>query len=282
MAVDNFIKHVWSTAILRALENQHVAASIASRRYEGEIRQGGERVKINQLGYPTVASYTKNSTSVSPETLVSSQLWLDIDQVNYFAFELDDLDKVQGTPGIFEEATRNSAYSLADTADSYALGLYAQGGISQNSDSSPADINSTNIEEEVLELAEQMDEANIPRQNRFMIIPPWFLNKMVLAGIANQTNNDATYQNGFVQKALGFDLLLSNNVSIGTASTGAQTRIIAGVRGFSYLYAEQLLSVESYRPEDGFADALKGLHVFGGKWIPDRTAVLYADKTDEA
>ena len=282
MAVDNFIKQIWSEGILQAKDKAHVAASVANRSYEGEITAGGNKVKINQIGAIDVSTYTKNSTSLTIQELQSSQMWLDIDQMKYFAFGLDDVDKVQGNNGIFEEATRKAGYALSDTSDSYTLGLYAQAGIIQNTDGSPANINSANIEDEVLSFGQAFDEANLQREGRFMIVPPWFINKLAIAGITNRTDNTAVYNNGFVMHALGFDFLMSNNVSMGTASTGAQTRIIGGVRGESILYAEQLIEVEAYRPESSFEDALKGLHIYGAKIVPDRTGVLYADLTAEA
>ena len=40
-------------------------------------------------------------------------------------------------------------------------------------------------------------------------------------------------------------------------------------------YAEQIVEVQAYRPELRFADAVKGLHVYGAKVVrPDALAVL--------
>jgi hypothetical protein len=58
---------------------------------------------------------------------------------------------------------------------------------------------------------------------------------------------------------------------------------MCGIRNESYTLAEQIMSVEAYRPEAKFSDAVKGLHVYGTKIIrPDITLTLYADKTAEA
>ena len=281
MAVNNFIPQIWHVGFLKALEDAHVFASVASREYEGEIKGGGSRVKINQLGYPTIAPYTKNSTSITPEILQSSQFWLDVNQTPYFAYYLDNIDKVQSNSELLGEASTNSAYSMGESVDQYIAGLYAQAGISQNTNASPANVNSANVEDEILELAEQMDEASMPRNGRFLIIPPWFHTKLVIAGITNETNNTSVYKNGYVGSALGFDYLMSNNVSKNSTSWD-KTRIMGGVRGFSLLYAEQLSKITAYEPEAGFTEAVKGLHLYGAKWIPERTAVLYADKTAEA
>ena len=58
---------------------------------------------------------------------------------------------------------------------------------------------------------------------------------------------------------------------------------LAGFEGESLAFAEQIVSVEAYRPEDAFSDAVKGLHLYGAKVIrPDKTWVWYADYTAEA
>ena len=45
-------------------------------------------------------------------------------------------------------------------------------------------------------------------------------------------------------------------------------------------YAEQIVKVETYRPDDSFSDAVKGLHVYGAKLIrPDAIATCIASET---
>ena len=73
------------------------------------------------------------------------------------------------------------------------------------------------------------------------------------------------------------------NSNVSNAGSWANTKIIAGVKNESIALAEQIVSVEAYRPESSFSDAVKGLHVYGGKIIrPDMTCVLYADYTAES
>ena len=48
-------------------------------------------------------------------------------------------------------------------------------------------------------------------------------------------------------------------------------------------YVDNMNKVEAYRPEDAFEDAIKGLHVYGGKVVrPDELAVItcgYGEET---
>jgi hypothetical protein len=282
MALDNFIPSIWSANIHQALENNLVAVRTANRSYEGEIKNAGDRVKINMFSDPTIASYTKNSTTVTPENLTASQRELIVDQAKYFAFEVDDVDAAQANMGLIAEPLRRAGYKLADTADSYLLGLYAQCGMSQNTNGSPVDLVSTNVEEEILEIGETFNEAGLPFEGRFIIVAPWVISKMVLAGLTTKTSNDAMWANGFVDRILGFNIYMSQNVSKNSTSWDI-TRNIAGIEGESFGYAEQIVKVEAFRPQNAFSDAVKGLHLYGGKVMrPDKTLVWYADKTAEA
>ncbi len=282
MSIKNFIPEVWAANLIRAKEKVHVAAMLANRDYEGEIRNFGDSVKVSQIGEISVGDYSGDS-DITFEDLNDAASHLRIDQAKYFAFQIDDVDAAQVNPKLMQEAMRKSAYALKDSQDSYILGLYADAGLSVDSDASPADITSLNVDEKLLEVAEKMDENNVQREGRFGIVPPWFHSKCVLAGLTAKTENDALFANGFIDRILGFDLYLSNNVSIGTPSTGAQTRMIFGVVGESFALAEQIVSIEALRIEKRFKDAVKGLHLYGAKiWRPDCTCVLYADKTAEA
>ena len=70
-------------------------------------------------------------------------------------------------------------------------------------------------------------------------------------------------------------MLKSNNVP---NTNGALYKIIAG-HPIAWSYAEQVNQVEAYRPERRFADAVKGLHLYGGKTVrPTALAVLTASK----
>lgn len=281
MAIDNFIPKIWSANLLQAKDNVHVFAALASRDYEGDITGQGDSVQISQIGAIDVSAYTKNSTSLTFQELEDAASTLLIDQANYFAFKIDDVDKAQSKPKVMQEAMRKAAYQLSETQDDYIAALYATAGLAQNTNASPVDMTSLNVEEEFLSVAEQLDEANASRQGRFSVIPPWVQSKLVLAGVSSLTDNVSEWKNGLVARAFGFDYYLSNNVS--NAGSWAKTRMICGVMNESITVAEQVMSVEALRPESSFSDAVKGLHVYGAKIMrPDVTCTLYADYTAEA
>lgn len=282
--IDSFIPEIWAAQLLITKEKSLVFASLANRNYEGEIKQHGARVKISQVGSIAVNTYTKNSTSaLTIQFLSDAQVFLDIDQAKTFAFRVDDIDKAQIDIPFMQESMRKAGYQLNDYADQFLAGKYGDCNLARNSSSSPVDMTSTNVETEFMMMGQTMDEANAPREGRFAVVPPWVVTKIGLAGIKSLTDNTAVYQNGLLGRAFGFDFYLSNNVNK-DSTAWADTKIICGIKGETFTFAEQLLNIESYRMTDeGFGDVVKGLQVYGGRILQqDVSGVLFADYTAES
>src|SRR5688500_297072 len=98
MAIANFIPEIWSAQLLLSLKKRHVAAALVNRDYEGEISRQGDTVHVTNLTAPTIGNYTKH-TDISVEDIDDGTAALTIDQAKYFAFEVDDIEKVQQVAG---------------------------------------------------------------------------------------------------------------------------------------------------------------------------------------
>lgn len=284
MALSNFIKTVWIAGIMRALSKAHIFASVANTEYQGQLMNLGDRVQIMMIGDPTITSYSKNADINSPEDLQDAASELIADQSYYFNFKANDVEAVQAKASLLNEATSRAAYGFRDKVDTFFAGLHAQAGLhSYATGTTPWDVTSLNVEDVLLDMNERMGNANVPKEGRFLMIPEWFHTKLVLAGLATKTQNDQLYQNGFIQNVLGWNMFLSNNVSQTNATTGDHAKLIGGVKNQSLSFAEVISTIEAYRPEKRFEDAVKGLYVFGGKIMrPDMTIVAHCDKTAEA
>jgi hypothetical protein len=285
MSLNNFIPTVWSARLLAALDKSLVYGQrgVANRDYEGEIRQQGDSVKINSIGDVTVKNYTKNTEIDNPETLVDSGQMLNITESKYFNFSIDDVDRAQINVNVMDEAMRRAAYKLRDTADQFLAAKYVEVPTANciGDDTSPkvpsANTAGTAAYEYLVDLGVKLDEANIPSEGRFCVVPPWFHGlllkdeRFVKAGTAK---SDSVLQNGMVGEAAGMMILKSNNVP---NTAGTKYKIIAG-HPMALSYAEQIVKVKAYEVEKGFQDAVKGLHVYGAKLVrPYAWAVLTAN-----
>lgn len=273
MAVDNFIPEIWANRIIQANDKALVYGSVVNRDYEGEIRQYGDTVHINEIGDVTIGTYTKNSTTITPENLTDAQRSLVIDQSKYFAFEVDDIDKAQTKPKIMNEAMRKAGYGLRDDADQYIAGLHGDAGITSGlgTTATPIEVTSANVLDYISLVGQKMDEGNIPTSGRWMVAPAWFFHKINLAKIDLQNPNQDLITNGHMGRVFGVELYMSNNV-VNTSS--AKYKILCGDRS-AISFAQQILSLEAYRPENAFSDAVKGLMVYGAKVVKPSNLVCF-------
>lgn len=277
MAVTSFIPELWNARLLYALEKAHVAANLVNRNYEGEIRQQGDTVHINSIGAVTVDDYTRNTDIDDPEVLTTTDQTLTIDQAKYFNFQIDDVDAAQAAGDMMDTAMQRAAYALNDAADAFLLQAIAAGVDTNNKIGSSAAIALTaeNIYENIVALKTKLDKANVPTTGRYIVVPPeihalLLLDDRFVKASDGGTAND-TLLNGEVGRVAGFTVYMSNNVKF----TTDHWEIPASVQT-STTYAEQIVSTEAYRMEKRFADAVKGLHVYGAKVTDGKQiAVLY-------
>jgi hypothetical protein len=283
MALQNFIQTVWSANIMESLRKAHVFAAVANRDYQGQLVNLNDKVKVMQVSDVTVTSYSRN-TDVTVQDMDDAAAELVADQAYYFAFKVNDVEAVQVKPALLAQTTDQAAYGFRDKVDTYFAGLYGDAGYdSYATGTTPWDVTSLNVEDIMLSAGEQLSNGKVQQEGRFLVIPPWFSTKLVLAGLVTKQQNDELFANGKLARVLGFDLFLSNNVSATSTTTWDHTKIIGGIVGQSLSFADAILKIEAYRPEKRFEDAVKGLYVFGGKVMrPDRTITIHADKTAEA
>lgn len=271
MAVTGFIPKLWSARLLNALDKSHVFANVVNRDYEGEIKKMGDTVHINTIGAVTIGTYTQNTDfSSGPETLATTDQTLTIDQAKYFNFQVDDIDAAQAAGDIMDKAMTRAAYGLADASDKYIAGILAGAADASNTVSTSAvALTSANVYENVVKMRTILDKANVPTAGRWLVIPPEMYALILLDDRFVKTGGEMAegiLRTGLVAQAAGFDIYLSNNcVSVNSNSTDTYT-IVGGVDSAA-TYAEQIVSTEAYRPEKRFADAVKGLHVYGAKVV---------------
>lgn len=281
MSVTNFIPTIWSARLLRHLDKKHVYANLLNRDYEGEIKNFGDTVKINQIGDVTIKNYQKSTDIEAPEELSGEQLMLTIDQAKYFNFGIDDVDAAQVNPKLMDKAMMRAAYGMNDVTDRFAASLLyvgADAGNTLGTDDSPIVPTATDAYDTLVDLSTILTEANVPMDGRWVVVPAWFHGLLLKDKrfVGNGTDyNKAILEGGEVGVASGFRVSLSNNVP---NTTGTKYKIIAGTNEAGS-YAEQILKTEAYRPEKRVSDAVKGLHVYGAKVLqPKCLAVLTANR----
>lgn len=282
MTIVSFIGEVWSAQILQSLQKSLVygQAGVINRDYEGEIKGKGDTVHITAHGPVSISDYDGTDIG-APEDLSDAGTTLVIDQQKYFNFKIEDIDKAQMNVSLMASATQDAGYQLAETADERIAAVMAAGaGNAVGSDDTPKVFDGTtnDVTDEILACKQALDEANVPSVGRFLILPPW-VTKMLLKDSTitdpSWSGVEGVMKNGQIGRLYGFDILQSNNVP---NTTGTKYKVLAGTARAT-TFADSVNSVEAYRPEGYFADALKGLHCSGCKVIdPSCLVVLTCNK----
>ncbi|MGB7069633.1 MAG: phage capsid protein [Pyrinomonadaceae bacterium] len=278
-----FIPTVWAARLLTALEKAHIygQTNVSNRDYEGDIREAGNTVKIASIGEVSIGDYVKNLDIGDPEILNDTEQSLMIDRSKFFNFYVDSIDRAQQNVNTLDEAMKRAAWSLREVADNFIAGLMAAAvtaGNTLGTVAAPVVPTSATAYEMLVDLGVKLDEGNVPINDRFVIVPAWFHglllkdDRFVRSGTVK---GDGALANGEVGEAAGFRILKSNKVP---NTTGAKYKIIAG-HSMATAFAEQILDVQTYKPEKRFGDAVKGLHVYGAKVVrPAALAMMIADK----
>ena len=281
MSVKNFIPALWSARLIEFLRKNLVYVNLCNRNWEGEIKAYGDTVKIGQIGIPTVKDYTKNQDIDDAEDVDGTQQLLVIDQQKYFNVSIDDVDNAQTNPKLLNQFGSNASYALADVADKHVAKAYLQASSTNliGTDASPVALTPALAYEVLVDAGVKMDEANVPKQGRYVVVPPWFVGLILkdprFIGTGSQTADQVLY-NGQVGHAAGFVVCMSNNVP---NVSGQKYKIMAGIED-TMTFADQVIEMEAYRPQKRFADAIKGLHVYGHKVTrPDTMVVITANRS---
>ena len=270
MATKNFIPTVWSETLLQSLDKEYVGVMHCNRDFEGDIRNLGDSVVINSIGAINVFDYTADTDMDDPEALSDGRsITLSIDRAKAFCFQIDDVDRVQAKPELMKTAMKEAACALAEEADKYVYSLYSK--CPEDNKITRLGINSDDMVDLVIEARTILMQNNVNSNTEVVLeVSPMIAAEILKAKILNGNDNAAALNNGYLGNFVGFEVYVSNNI---VEDEGIYHCIARTKRAVAF--AEQLKSVEAFRPEKRFADAVKGLHLYGAELIyPNEMVVL--------
>lgn len=273
MAINNFIPTVWSETLYRELDKEYVGVRHCNRDFEGDIRAKGDTVKICGVGDVSVFDYTKNTDMSAPETLSDSVRTLVIDRAKAFNFQIDDIDRAQQSPKIMSEAMRKAAAALADSADSYIYSLYT--GISADNTVTKTGFTYSDVLDTLIEARKRLLANNVSGGTETVLeVSPDVAALILKAKILESDANIESLECGYIGSFIGFKIYVSNNVAKVAGTGGANYFKCFARTKRAISFAEQLSEINAYRPEKRFADAVKGLHLYGAKIVYPKEILL--------
>jgi|TARA_R110000765_G_scaffold143583_1_gene245272 hypothetical protein len=276
---------IYSQKVLKFFRRSSVAEAITNTDYAGEIENFGDTVKIIKEPTVSVSSYTRGSV-VNTQDLTDTEITLTVDQGNYFAFKVDDIEERQSHVNWESLATSSGAYQLKKAYDYNILKAIADNAATSSTVGTAGSSISCNTGDKAANYlaacGRVLDENDVPEENRWFVANPEFYEmlrqasaKLMDASVTGESGS--ALLNGAItdRKVHGFTLYQTNVIT--TATTGVAASYTLGpaaTSGETYglfghmsavATASHIAKTEVIRDPDSFADIVRGLHVFGRK-----------------
>ena len=274
MSIKNFIPTVWSENLLTALDQRYSGVAHCTRDYEGEIKNKGSVVKICGVGDITVADYTKDTDMSTPQALSDTVKELVIEQAKYFNFQIDDIDKTQCSPKLMDAAIKVAASALANEADKYVYSVALNTGHSLTYDKNDE---SYSFLDAIIQGRELLYASGVPDTETIVLeVSPKVATVIFKEKLALPYCDYSAAEAGYFGSFAGCKIYVNNNLPhYEGGNPNDEFCLMRTTRAVAF--AEQFSEIEAYRPEKRFADAVKGLHLYGAKVLyPNETVTILA------
>jgi hypothetical protein len=274
LAKGDFIPEIWHRLMQDKFYPNSVLDEIVNRKYEGSISGQGSKVYIRQRPTIIVNDYEVNG-ELSYQDLQDDKLELVIDKAISYSFKLDDVDKAQSDINVVQECTTDAAQQMATHIDRDVLKtVYADATNHLNSTVA----SSANVLGWIVDAMTRLDEANVPVDGRFVVVPPWVLGNIMKSDLKDASlagDSTSILRNGKVGTIGNATIYMSNNLN----TNGTTWNCIAGTK-HAVSFASQLVKTENIRLQNTFGEAIRGLRVYGYKVVvPDALVHMPATKT---
>ena len=285
----NFIPEIWSGKLIENFYDATVLAAISNTDYEGEIKQFGDTVNIRTTPEITIRDYVKGQT-LTVQNPDKPKIQLVIDKGQYFACVEDDVDKVQSDINLMDAWSKDASERMKIRIDQQVLadilpdvaatnrGATA-GRISGNFNlgvtGTPLTVTadgaggSTAVTNLLVDLGTVLDEANVPEQDRYVVIPATMaglIKKSELRDASLSGDSTSILRNGRLGMIDRFTVYVSHNLMRSGTGANMEFNIIAGHK-MGFTFASQMTNMETIRSESTFGDIIRGLQVYGYKVI---------------
>jgi hypothetical protein len=301
-----FIPTIWSGKLNVKFYATTVFGEIANTSYEGDIKNMGDKVIINNIPSITIKTYVVGQ-SLAYEVPAPSKVELIIDKAKYFGVNVSDVLEYQSQPKLMDMFTSDAAKQMAIEIDrDVLLGTFDQcaaankgatagvisGAYNLGTDVAPLVLTSSNVLQVFTALASVLDEQNVPDTDRWLVITPYVRNLLMSSNLAQAYitgDSQSILRNGRIGQIDRFTLYVSNLLPSAEAgedfdttaldNTDKRTAIMAGHKT-AITFASQIAKVESLQNPNDFGTLVRGLNVYGYKVIKPEALALALYATD--
>lgn len=242
MSVQNFIPTIWEARLLAKFHERSVAQLITTAPTKVE----GNKVTFNKVSDVAIKKY---QGTVSFDDLDTPKVELALDNKNYWAFKVDDVDAVQAAGDLIDPHVAEAGYGLQEATDRFVF----EEALKTANTITVVDEKAYDV---IVKLNTKLNKNKVPKGERFAVINAEVLEELHLD--ARFTKEYRILENGIMEGANinGCQLVFSEELNGGTYGVVALHKSAIG-------YAKQLEETEAMRLQNSFADGVRGLQVDG-------------------
>lgn len=264
-----FKTEVFSQKLIMNLDKINVMLALVNRDWEGELANKGDTVQVRTLGSITMSAYDK-STPISYEDLAPVKEPMTIDDAQYFAFAVDDLDMAQNEMNALDLYSNRAAVSMNDKIEAKLLSNYADAHPNNRitgGGGAAVVLTKENIYSFFVKARTVLTKQNVPLTGRWAVIDPdteslllesdYFVRAGTESSVkvaAEGAINGLVNRPGYIGRVAGFDVYCSNAIP-----TDATAKYIQFGDGYAIAYVAQISEVEMLRLQTQFSSACRGL-----------------------
>lgn len=279
VSTGGFTPELWSEKLNVELDNHGKYMDIVNHKYEGEIKNKGDKVYFYTLGDLTVSDYDPNATGFSGITYADptgDKQYLEITQQKIIPFKVDDIQAVQSNIDLVNQYIRRIAVAASQTKDLYIHGLATTNAKTKRNSASPLAITKDNIWGEICAMYAVLGRENAlvngvdyAGKRPALVITPEIegIVKQCSQFFANAVGADVL-RKGQIGSLGGFDVFVDTNIQsekIGTGASASYAQTMVALTSDAITYAEQITKTETLRDKDEVGDFVRCLLVYGGK-----------------
>ncbi len=260
-----FKSELWSKRMITNLDKINVMTNLVNSDYSGEIKGKGSTVHVRTLGSITLGAYTG---TISYQSLAPATEPMTVNDAQYFAFQVDDLDAVQSDLDALDAYTMRAAVAINDTIEAKLLGMYASAAAANKitgAAGAAIALDKDTVYGYFVRARTTLSKANVPSSGRWAVVDPdtvallleapQFIRATALGDqVVMSGRLGASERPGFAGRIAGFDVYESNNVPVASGAKYLQF----GDR-YAIAYAAQINELEALRLQSSFASAVRGL-----------------------
>lgn len=269
-----FTTELFSKKINIKLDKQGTYTDIVNRKWEGEIKNEGDRVTIYTIGNLTAKDYDpKNPTAIEYANPEGDKQQLIVDQIKIIPFKVGDVQKVWSNLNLVDQYTDKIAVAGAETKDEHLHTVAVAGAGTKLYDDSALALTEDNVWKLICQIQATLKRKNALKNGRdYSGKRPALVVSPEVEGMLLQSKN--YFANAFGNEVLrkgqighiGLFDVFTNTVN--GDGTGDQT--IVALTSDAITYAEQITKTETLRDKDEVGDFVRCLMVYGSKVVnPD-------------